>query len=438
MKEALPHSLDRSVLNLHSDCSRRAFAGRLAKAFLGVGCGAWASHALGCSVDTVGKGGTASKVIYLYMSGGMSHLDTLDPKSNPQVKGPVDVIVEPKSGISVSEYLPRMSRLMHRTAVVRGMQSNQGAHERGRYYAWTAYNKRGTIQHPAMGAWAVHLAGTLNPNLPGYIRIGGDSRHPGGGFMDAKCAPLPIGNPERGLQNSRLPKHVDEHLFKDRLRMVNRFNQNFQERYDFRDVRAYAAAYDDAIKLMQSSDLAAFDLSQETEATQKAYGEDAFGKGCMLARRLIESDVRFVEVGLGGWDTHQDNFTRVPQRAEILDRGLSALIHDLAARGLLDETLIVLATEFGRTPTINQNQGRDHYPKAFSCLLAGGGIRGGMVYGRTDANGGNVVENPVSVPDFNATIAHALGLPQQTIVHAPSGRPFTVADKGQPITAVFA
>jgi uncharacterized protein (DUF1501 family) len=256
--------------------------------------------------------------------------------------------------------------------------------------------------------------------------------------MEAKYAPLPIRNPDSGLQNSGRPRGLDENEYEDRLSMAKRFNKKFQEDFNVKSVRAYSDAYENAIKLMKSQDLAAFDISKEPDAIKASYGDDAFGKGCLLARRLVERDVRFVEVSLGGWDTHQDNFTRVPQRTAILDRAMSALIQDLSSRGLLEETLVVLATEFGRTPKINQNNGRDHYPKAFSCLLAGGGIRGGSVIGRTDAKGANVVSNAVSIPDFNATIAYALGLPQEEIIYSPSGRPFTVADKGKPVTSVFA
>ncbi len=423
-------------------CSRRAFAGYLAKSLLGVGIAPWAykqnASAVANPLPGVIRRGAATKVIYLYMNGGMSHLDTLDPKINEEVRGPVESLVSPHCGVEVSEYLPRMANLMHHTAVIRSMKSNQGAHERGRYFVWTGYNQRGTIRHPAMGAWAVRLGGVMNPNLPGYIKVGGDSRHPGGGFMEAKYGPLPIGNPDRGLQNSQLPRGVDEEAFRDRLSMVDKFNRRFQKSYDLKKVRSYSDAYEHAIKLMKSQDLAAFDLSLESEKTRLAYGEDPFGKGCLLARRLIERDVRFVEVSLGGWDTHQNNFERVPQRADILDRAMSALIQDLSSRGLLNDTLIVLATEFGRTPKINQNNGRDHYPKAFSCMLAGGGIKGGTVYGSTNEKGTEVASNPVSIPDFNATIAYALGLPQDEIIYAPSGRPFTVADKGRPITSIFA
>jgi uncharacterized protein (DUF1501 family) len=156
-----------------------------------------------------------------------------------------------------------------------------------------------------------------------------------------------------------------------------------------------------------------------------------------LARRLVEHGVRFVEVTSDGWDTHADNFNRLADLCPAIDQALAALLGDLEARGLLDETLVVLTTEFGRTPDIDQDQGRNHYPKAFSCLLAGGGVRGGQRYGSTDDEGREVVSDPVSIQDFNATIAHAAGLPLDYVVTSPTGRPFKVADKGVPITSIF-
>jgi len=191
--------------------------------------------------------------------------------------------------------------------------------------------------------------------------------------------------------------------------------------------------------LMDSQDLAAFDISQEPQSIRDAYGSDPFGRGCLLARRLIEHDVRFVEIVNGGWDTHADNFTQMGENCPPVDRALSALLGDLDARGLLEDTLIVLATEFGRTPRINtQRDGRDHYPKAFTCLLAGGGIQGGFKHGKTDAEGHEVIEDMVTVQDFNATIAYALGLPTDYEMYSPSGRPFRVAHKGAPVQSLFA
>jgi uncharacterized protein (DUF1501 family) len=196
--------------------------------------------------------------------------------------------------------------------------------------------------------------------------------------------------------------------------------------------------YDDAIAMMKSEDLKAFDLTEEAAELRTAYGREAFGQGCLLARRLVERGVRFVEVSLGGWDTHNANFVRVPELCETLDKGLSTLLSDLHNRGLLQDTLVVLTTEFGRTPEINQNVGRDHYPKAFSAAMWGGGVKGGNVHGQTDSTGREVVADKVKIEDMNATIAYALGLPLDQIIYSPSKRPFTIADKGQPVTSLFA
>jgi uncharacterized protein (DUF1501 family) len=185
---------------------------------------------------------------------------------------------------------------------------------------------------------------------------------------------------------------------------------------------------------MSSKDLEAFDLAKEPEELRSAYGMDAFGQGCLLARRLVEHKVRYVEVQLGGWDTHNENFEAMEKKLPTLDSALGTLLEDLQNKGLLQETLVVLCTEFGRTPEIKtEREGRDHYPKVFSGLLAGGGIKGGRTYGKSDKEGREVAEKPVAVPDFNATIGHALGLPLGHVMHSPSGRPFKVADKGQPI-----
>jgi len=246
-----------------------------------------------------------------------------------------------------------------------------------------------------------------------------------------------INNPEQGLQNSARKETVSETAFNRRLDMARHLDAPFHEAFPQKNVRAYRDLYDEALSLMKSEDLKAFDIASEPAAVRERYGDDNFGQGCLLARRLVQHGVRFVEVSLGRWDTHVNNFVEVPERCDILDRGLSALVQDLEANGMLEDTLIVLASEFGRTPKINGNEGRDHYPKAFTTLLAGGGVKGGTVYGKTDEEGAEVVENKVSVPDLNATIGYALGLPLDQVLYSPSKRPFTVADKGQPITALF-
>ncbi len=278
--------------------------------------------------------------------------------------------------------------------------------------------------------------GKGNTDLPGSVIITNDSKHPGGGFFEAACQPLVLNDPARGLQNSRRPGALSENDFDYRLGLSAKLDQGFQQAYNYKNVKAYADVYKDAIKVMKSEDLDAFDLSKESPETHAEYGDGTFAQGCLLARRLVEHGVRFVEVNLGGWDMHQDIGARLPERCGDLDQALGTLLTDLQRRGLLDDTLVVLTSEFGRTPKINQNEGRDHYPKAFSSVLWGGGIAGGQVYGKTD-KGIEVTENKVSVPDFNATIAYALGLPLDLVLYSSTKRPFTVTDKGQPITSLF-
>lgn len=377
---------------------------------------------------------TARNVIYLYMSGGMTHVDTLDPKSG-DVAGPVKAIETAADGIMLSEYLPMMAKKMDVASLVRSISTTQGAHEQGNYYMHTSYTMRGTISHPGLGAWIQRHEGRTNRTLPGSVRIGGGANGGGAGFMESKYSPLVLGSASEGVRNSRM--NVSEKEFNDRLQLAQQFDEAFHQKYNQKNVRAYKDMYDDALRLMKSEDLRAFDISQEPAAIREAYGNNGFGQGCLLARRLVENDVRFVEVTLGGWDTHANNFTSVERLTRDLDQAMSTLLTDLERRGLLEETVVCLATEFGRTPHINEDDGRDHFPQAFSGLLAGGGIKGGMVHGKTCERGENVIEGKVSVPDFNATIAYALGLPLDQIVYSPSKRPFTVVDKGQPIMSFF-
>lgn len=417
------------------ELSRRKFIQYSAKALLGVGLAstsprAWATE--------MAARPTAKNVVYIYLSGGMSHIDTFDPKPGWRDQGPVSTIDTNVAGIRVSEYLPLLAKRMDKMAIIRSMYSNQGAHGPGEYFMHTSYVERGTIRHPGLGAWLNSMSGKTNSTLPGNIRIGGSNNAPGGsGFLDSKYEPLHLGNPEEGLPFVDRHHSVDELEMRERLAMAQMMDLSFHKKYPTKQVNAYSDVYSEAIKLMKSQDLTAFDLNQEPAEARKRYGESKFGKGCLLARRLVEHGVRFVEVTHGGWDTHNDNHDLVSELTNPLDQSVSALLDDLYYRGLLDETLVVIGTEFGRTPEINQNAGRNHHPSAFSCILAGGGIRGGQVYGATDERGQEVSENGVTVPDFNATIAYALGLPLDKIVYSPSGRPFQVADKGRPIKDLF-
>ena len=408
--------------------NRRQFIDSAAKIFLGVTAVPHFSSAAPLAA-------TAKNVIYLYMNGGMTHLDTFDPKPGAATQGPTQAIHTNIDGIIISENFPKLAHLMDKVALIRSMNSTTGAHGQGQYLFHTSYKPRNTIKHPFLGSWVTKLNGKLNRRLPGSVGISTPSNLAGEGFFEPTHKPLIIGDPNQGLRYS---KHPEAPKFNKRLKLLEGVDEAFLTRYkNLNAVKSYAEMYNDAIALMTSADLAAFDLKKEDQATRDRYGSDRFGQGVLLARRLIDQNVRFVEVQYGGWDTHQNNFVNVPQKAAVVDQALSALIKDLDMRGKLDETLIVLATEFGRTPTINKNAGRDHYPKAFSCLLAGGGIKGGVTYGQTDPEGREVIENKVSIQDFNASIAYGMGLPHDKVVSAPNGRPFKFANGGEPLVELF-
>ncbi len=419
------------------EATRRRFIARAARSLLGVGLLPQFFSRDALAADPA-KPGRAKNVIYLYMDGGMSHVDTWDPKAGA-VMGPTKAIRTSADGVLLGEYLPRTAQQMHHGTVVRSLTSTQGAHEQGNYFMHTSYQLRGTINHPALGAWLAHFRGAGNPTLPGSVYVGNASRHPGAGFFSPELSPLFVNNPENGLKDIELQKGLTKNSHAARMKLAGELDAEFIRAFGKqRNVAAHTGAYDGAYRMMASADIAAFDLTQEKAELREAYGRDAFGQGCLLARRLVERGVRFVEVSLHGWDTHSNNFTATPDLCDKLDHGLATLVSDLHGRGMLRDTLVVVATEFGRSPKINQSLGRDHYPKAFSAALFGGGVKGGTVYGATNHSAEIVTDQEITIPDFNATIGHALGLPLEEVVVAPNGRPFKLADKGKPVTAVFA
>jgi hypothetical protein len=421
-----------------SELSRRQFVQNAAGSLLGVSCLPTMLRAEEKQKLNINGSGKAKSVIYLYMGGGMSHLDSFDIKpENKEVCGDAGALKTNADGVRVSKFFPNMAKQMDKACVINSLTTTQGAHEQGRYIMHTSYSQRGTIQHPEMGAWVSKLGSKISKTLPSFVKVGGGGKTLGGGFFEASHAALPVGDPTSGLEYSKRHRSVTEEVFNDRLAMLNKMNTKYQGKYKQKLVSGYQDIYKDAVKLMTSKDLEAFDISQENEKTAELYGSNSFGQGCLLARRLVEKGVRYIEVNLGGWDNHNAIYDSFPAKSAMLDQGLAALLQDLSSRGLLDSTLVVLATEFGRTPVINQNKGRDHYPKAFSCVLAGGGVKGGQVYGKTDEGGKNVAENKVKVEDFNATIAYSLGLSTDQVLFSPGGRPFQIAHKGKPLTNIF-
>ena len=438
-----------SELNKLDEVNRRSFMASAARGCLGVTIAGSAAELFAPSVHaadpaTVAEGGGKAKsVIYLFMAGGMTHLDTFDPKPEApgEFRGPTETIKTKADGLRLGHYMSRLAGQADKIALVRSMTSTQGAHGPGRYFMRTGYAQRASIVHPSNGAWITRLKQRTNRSLPSFVTVGAGNGHPAAGFFEPQYAPLPVGDATSGLQNVRRLRNVSEEQFNKQLALRQLLDKQFDGQFHKgqKNVRAYNQVFEEAVKLMQSEDLEAFDLKKETPKVHAAYGDHSFSKGVLLARRLVERGVRFIDVELGGFDWHNDNFDQCEQKLPILDQALSGLLQDLEAKGLLKSTLVVVATEFGRTPKIVQERsGRNHFPKAFSYLLAGGGIKGGQVYGKTDETGSNVAEKPVTGPDFNATIGFAMGVPHDLTLMSPSRRPFKLgARSGKPLTKLF-
>lgn len=373
----------------------------------------------------------AKAVIYLFMRGAMSQIDTFDPKPDSEVQGETEVIRTRIPSVQFGESLKGLASIADQLAVVRSMNTETGVHENGQYLMKTNYKKIATTAHPGLGPWLQKLDPAPPQDIPPSVSVG---QGVGPGYLGANFAPLPIGDPKLGLQNTKSPGYLSDKNFRKRMSLSRTFDKKFRSKSrNSTIVNGYDDIYRDALRLLKSDDLKAFDLKSENEKIRKAYGETRFGNGCLLARRLVQKGVRFVEVNFDGWDMHNYLFRDLPAKAEEFDKATTSLIKDLASKRMLDDVLVVVGTEFGRKPNINQNYGRDHHPSCYSCMLAGGGIKVGQVYGETDEDSANVEEDMVTVQDFNATIATALGLPLDKEIVSPDGRPFTIANGGEPI-----
>ncbi len=421
---------------IKSDFNRRRFLELAAGSFLGVSSSN-SFGAAGGKTEIAPLASPAKQLIYLYMEGGMSHLDTFDLKTGHENQGSTRPINTNVDGIRVSSHLPNLAKHADKLCIVNSLTSTAGDHEKGNYFMHTSYQQRATIRHPGLGAWHHKLKGKLNPTLPASVFVGRESRfHGSGGFFEPEFEPLAINEPQSGLKYARAL--VEKTRFERRLDLANDIDAEFLKRYHSKPIRAYGHMYADAVRLMDSPDLEAFNIHKEDAKTKERYGTEPFGQGCLLARRLVERDVRTVEVSFGGWDTHQNNFTSLPELCHTMDQAVAALLHDLERIGKLNDTIVVLTTEFGRTPLINQNVGRDHYPQAFTSVLAGGGFKSGYVHGKTSEGAEEVVEGSMTIPDFNASISYALGIPVDQVMYSPTVRPFTVAHKGKPQLQLFA
>jgi hypothetical protein len=367
--------------------------------------------------------------ILLWMDGGPSHKDTFDLKPGTKNAGEFSPIKTSAPGVEISEHFPNLAKWMHEGALLRGMSTGEGAHGRAKYYLHTGYKEGvGGIVHPSIGSIVSSELGRADNPMPNFVSIG---RSYGAGFLGARHQPIVVNSASRGVEN--LAAQVGMSEFDTRVGLLEDMESAFHREYKADAGGAHHTTYQRAVTLMKSKEAKAFDLSLEPTASRAKYGTGAFADGCLMARRLVEVGVPFVEVTLGGWDTHQDNWTRVKSNSQQVDPAMSALLGDLKERGLLQDTLVIWMGEFGRTPNINQRgtkPGRDHYPKAWTSVMFGGGIKGGQVVGKTDAEGATVVERPISTLDFMASVCKVLGIDANKKNNTPNGRPIQIVEKG--------
>ncbi|HWE38933.1 MAG TPA: DUF1501 domain-containing protein [Isosphaeraceae bacterium] len=417
------------------------------------------------AADTAGDPKRRKSVILLWMTGGPSQTDTFDPKPKHANGGQFKAIETAVPGILVSEHLPKLAKQMNDIAIIRSMSTKEGDHGRATYNLRTGYMPQGPVRYPTLGSLVSKELGTDEAELPNFVSIAPvRSFNPaafGPGFLGPQFAPLVVG--ERGVIDPQAAEDARNLSFKvedlnspagvDAPRTVSRLGLLESLRKDFLDHHpgiipvSHQDAYQRAVRLMRSAAARAFELDEEPARLRDAYGRTTFGQGCLLARRLVERGVPFVEVTLSsaegeqafGWDTHQQNFDAVKRLSGVLDPAWSTLMDDLRSRGLLDSTLIVWMGEFGRTPKINANAGRDHFPNAWTTVLAGGGIKGGRVIGDTGVDGMLVKDRPVAVPDLLATVCKAVGVDPQGQNMSDVGRPIRVVDpKAKPLEEVLA
>ena len=424
------------------DYSRRDFLNiSLASAF-GVSYSGW----LG-SLARANLAQRQRSCIVLWMPGGPSQLDTFDPKPGHENGGPYQAIETAVPGIKISEHLPGLAKHTKDMAIVRSMTSKEGDHQQATHMLLTGYREQEAVRYPELGSIISKELGKSDNELPNYVSISpARFSNAGAGFLGPQFAPLvvtgdsdnPTARANMSVENL-LPPNGDVKSLQGRFELLEFVQTEFNKKYKSESSLAHRANYERAVRMVKSQARSAFKLEDEPAALRDAYGRNRFGQGCLLARRLVERDVPFVEVALTGtqfnWDTHGNNFEAVKQLSGVLDPAWSTLMTDLKERGLLETTTVVWMGEFGRTPKINPNMGRDHFPIAWSTVLAGGGIKGGQVLGSSGASGMQVEDRPVSVPEFLATICGALGIDHTKENITEEGRPITIVDRGTKVVA---
>jgi hypothetical protein len=375
-------------------------------------------------------------LIILWMSGGPSHLDTWDLKPGTSTGGEFKPIKTSVSALDICEHLPTIARQMKHLSVIRSLVTNEGSHERGRVLMHTGRPPSVVTNYPSLGAVASHELTPKELALPGFISIGRPADGPG--FLGMNYAPFTVQNPGQPPTNIRPPAGIDELRVHRRQQLFYAVEEGFDKRGEA--AKSHKDVYAKAFSLVaDKSGRKVFDLSSEPATLRSEYGERGiFGKACLLARKLVESGVTCVEVDLGGWDNHQKIFpTLKANLLPALDKGMGMLVKDLVDRGMWKNTVLVWLGEFGRTPRINQNAGRDHWARCWSVVVGGGAIQGGQVYGSTSKDGTEVVDNPCSVGDLFATLYKGLAIDPSLQIRDPVGRPHRISgDNGKPLAGL--
>ena len=381
------------------------------------------------------KKATCEHVILFWNGGGMSHIDTWDPKPGREVAGEFDPIDTSADGIQISGIFPKLAKQMHHAALIRSIAGTNGAHGRASYQLQTSYNQTPNLIHPGIGSIVVHEKERVG-DLPSFITISGNARR--AGYLGQRCEAYYVGRPGEKDPYLAFPAGISQTRGNKRLDILARINQRDNRKLDTNQLKAVNTATKEAVGLMRSPALKAFELDKEDPKTLARYGDNAFGRGALLARKLVETGVRFVQVNRGGFDTHSNNFPAMQNHGDVMDPALASLIEDLAASGKLATTMVIMLSEFGRTPRINDNAGRDHHARCFSCFMAGGGIKGGQVIGKSDEDAMGPAERPVNPHDLHATVCHAMGIDYEKKVETRLLRPMPLVSEGaKPVLELF-
>ena len=362
-------------------------------------------------------------LITVWLAGGPSQLETWDPHPGTAIGGPTKAIATRLPEVQIADLYPRVAQQIQHMSVIRSLVSKEGDHERGTHAVRTGYRPDPTLVHPSLGAIAVHELPAAHVEIPQYISLGAVEFPARGGYLGDRFDPYRVVEPGKNGQN--LTARVETERQARRLKSLDVVGQSFaQGRRQKVDATLHRHTIDAALKMMTSEQLKAFEISGESAETTLAYGDSELGRGCLVARRLVETGVRSIEVTLSGFDSHGENFLAHRNRARDLDPALAALVADLVERDLWQSTVVLVIGEFGRTPKINPLDGRDHWPTGFSCLVGGGGLKAGQLIGATDPLGEKTAPtDPVEIPDLYATILHVLGIGYQQEIMTPVGRP---------------